>query len=85
MEYYDSLGGEFRSCVDLIVKFLMTESVEKRKEPLDMSEWTILHKVPSIPLQNNSYDCGVFTCKYAEYISRRAPITFVQVCIYYQH
>ena len=28
--------------------------------------------------QGNSSDCGMFTCKFAEYISRRADITFDQ-------
>ena len=32
-----------------------------------------------IPQQMNGSDCGVFTCKYAEYISRGAEITFTQV------
>ena len=27
----------------------------------------------------NGSDCGVFTCKYAEYVSRGAEITFTQV------
>ena len=33
-----------------------------------------------IPQQNNSSDCGMFSCKFAEYLSRRADITFDQVC-----
>ena len=32
-----------------------------------------------IPQQLNGSDCGMFACKYAEYISRDAPITFTQV------
>ena len=31
-----------------------------------------------IPQQNNSSDCGMFSCKFAEYLSRRADITFDQ-------
>lgn len=27
----------------------------------------------------NGSDCGVFTCKYAEYITKDKPITFTQV------
>lgn len=44
-----------------------------------MSEWTIVQQVPNLPLQQNSHDCGVFACKYAEYITRRAAISFTQV------
>lgn len=32
-----------------------------------------------IPQQMNGSDCGMFACKYAEYITREAPITFTQV------
>ena len=80
IEYYDSMGNPFPACVNAIVKFLQAESREKgAKVELDLSQWSIVHRVPGIPLQNNGYDCGVFACKYAEYIARRAPITFTQV------
>ena len=31
-----------------------------------------------LPLQTNAFDCGVFVCKYAECVTRRAPIDFTQ-------
>jgi Ulp1 family protease len=31
-----------------------------------------------IPRQENTYDCGVFLCKYIEYLSRGEQITFTQ-------
>jgi sentrin-specific protease 1 len=34
--------------------------------------------VKNIPQQNNSSDCGMFACKFSEYLSRRANITFAQ-------
>lgn len=34
-----------------------------------------------IPQQMNGSDCGVFSCKYAEYLSRNASFTFSQVCV----
>jgi len=27
----------------------------------------------------NGSDCGMFSCKYAEYVTRNAPISFIQV------
>ena len=35
--------------------------------------------VKNIPNQMNGSDCGMFACKFAEYISRNADITFTQV------
>lgn len=32
-----------------------------------------------IPQQMNGSDCGMFTCKYAEYITKEKPIKFTQV------
>ena len=32
-----------------------------------------------IPQQMNGSDCGMFACKFAEYVSRGAPVTFSQV------
>jgi len=31
-----------------------------------------------IPTQENGSDCGVFACKFAEYLSRDAKLTFKQ-------
>ena len=32
----------------------------------------------NIPKQYNAYDCGIFVCEYAEYISRKADFNFSQ-------
>ena len=50
---------------------------ERKKESLNTSEWSL--DVPkNIPTQENGSDCGVFSCKFAEYASRDAPFTFKQ-------
>lgn len=41
-------------------------------------EYIILYK-QDIPQQKNGSDCGVFACKYADYIAKRKPLTFKQV------
>lgn len=79
IEYYDSLGYRFPECVDLLKKFLETESINKRETKLNISEWKLVYSIPNIPQQQNCYDCGVFACKYADYVARGSPITFTQV------
>ncbi|KAK2562098.1 Sentrin-specific protease 2 [Acropora cervicornis] len=45
--------------------------------PFDLSEWK-LAAPKDIPEQLNGCDCGVFACKYAEYLSRGAKFDFDQ-------
>lgn len=33
---------------------------------------------PAMPRQTNSYDCGVFTCMFGDYLSELRPLTFTQ-------
>jgi len=77
INYYDSMGGNNNQCVELLLKYIKEEHMDKKKTDLDTSDWKVeIHK--KIPQQMNGSDCGMFTCKFAEYISRRAKITFTQ-------
>ena len=40
-------------------------------------QFVFLFKV--VPHQMNGSDCGMFACKYADYITREIPISFTQV------
>ncbi|XP_074429643.1 sentrin-specific protease 2-like [Larus michahellis] len=76
VKYYDSLGQEGDKICDFA---LQEESREKRHVKLNVSEWTVHSMEPhEIPQQLNGSDCGVFTCKYADYICRDKPVTFTQ-------
>jgi sentrin-specific protease 1 len=45
------------------------------KPGFDLSGWE--DYVPEdIPLQDNGSDCGVFTCKFADYLGERLDLTF---------
>ena len=77
IRYFDSMGGNNMRCVRAVKEYLEDESMDKKKTPLNTSEWS-LDIVKDIPQQMNSSDCGVFTCKYADYLVRRKPITFTQ-------
>ncbi|NWI62576.1 SENP2 protease, partial [Todus mexicanus] len=79
IKYYDSMGQRGSKICETLFQYLREESREKRNVELAFSEWT-LHSMGSheIPQQLNGSDCGVFICKYADYIARDKPITFTQ-------
>jgi len=75
--YYDSMGGNNNQCLNALLKYLQDEHLDKKKSTFDISDWKAVI-VKEIPQQMNGSDCGMFTCKFAEYLSRNAPITFSQ-------
>jgi len=75
--YYDSMGGNNQQCVDLLLQYLREEHQAKKGAVLDTEDWST-EIVQDIPQQMNGSDCGMFACKFAEYISRGAKITFTQ-------
>jgi len=75
--YYDSMGGNNSQCLSALLKYLEDEHMDKKKTPFDTSGFQA-QIVKDIPQQMNGSDCGMFTCKFAEYLSRNAPITFSQ-------
>ncbi|XP_057613312.1 sentrin-specific protease 2-like [Chionomys nivalis] len=77
--YYDSMGHTGQSICETIFQYLQNESKTRRNMELDPLEWKQYSMTSAeIPQQLNGSDCGVFTCKYADYISRDQPITFSQ-------
>lgn len=53
------------------------EHMDKKKTIFDRTNWTGI--TPSnIPQQRNMSDCGVFTCMFAERLSRNHPFDFSQ-------
>ena len=77
--YLNSLGQTGKSICETIFQCLQKESKTRRNIELDPLEWK-QYSVTSeeIPLQLNGSDCGMFTCKYADYIARDQPVTFSQ-------
>jgi len=77
ISYYDSLKGSNPQCLSALRDYLNSESMDKKKVPFDMTGWKTASP-KDIPEQLNGCDCGVFACKYAEYLSRRAKFDFDQ-------
>ena len=73
---YDSFGGDHDQVLKILLQYLKKEHMEK-KGTIDIGKFT-LRNVKGIALQANGSDCGIFTLKNAEYLSRNAKITFNQ-------
>ncbi|XP_018581724.1 sentrin-specific protease 2 isoform X2 [Scleropages formosus] len=77
--YYDSMGQKHDDICKLLLLYLKEELKIKNGKDLDISKWvTASFSAKEIPQQNNGSDCGVFVCKYADYISQGRPLTFTQ-------
>ncbi|KAJ8256163.1 hypothetical protein COCON_G00200270 [Conger conger] len=79
VKYYDSMGQRHDHICSLLLRYLKDEYMAKKGKGLEVSKWVVSSlKSSEIPQQNNGSDCGVFTCKYADYIARGQPLTFTQ-------
>ncbi|KAM4723241.1 sentrin-specific protease 2 [Anableps anableps] len=74
---YDSMGRRHDDICNLLLLYLKEEHKAKKGRELDCAKWTI-GSLKDIPQQSNGSDCGVFTCKYADYIAKGKPLTFKQ-------
>uniref|UniRef100_A0A2M3ZHH4 Putative sentrin/sumo-specific protease n=1 Tax=Anopheles braziliensis TaxID=58242 RepID=A0A2M3ZHH4_9DIPT len=77
IEYYDSLGAPNNPVLDMLENYLCQESLDKRQVPFDQTGLT-KRNMGDCPKQNNGSDCGVFSCMFAEFLTRDHPITFNQ-------
>jgi len=75
--FYDSMGSDKTDILKTLLNYLESEHMDKKKSPFDTSGFEI-ENVKDIPRQMNGSDCGMFTLKYSEYLSRNASITFTQ-------
>ena len=75
--YYDSMGGNNQNCVEALLQYIQDEFREKKRRRLDVKRLST-KMVKNIPQQFNGSDCGMFACKFAEYLSRDASISFSQ-------
>jgi len=59
------------------LEYLKQEMKERKSEVLETFDWT-LENVEGIPEQQNGSDCGMFTCKFAECLSREGNLDFIK-------
>ncbi|XP_068437159.1 sentrin-specific protease 2 [Clinocottus analis] len=76
---YDSMGQRHDDVCSLLLLYLKEEHKAKKGRELDSPKWSIGSlRATEIPQQRNGSDCGVFVCKYADYIAKGRPLTFKQ-------
>lgn len=74
---YDSMGHRHDDICNILLLYLKEEHKAKKGRELDCAKWTV-GSLKDIPQQKNGSDCGVFACKYADYIAKGKPLTFKQ-------
>ncbi|KAJ3390742.1 Smt3-specific protease [Lobulomyces angularis] len=62
---------------EIMRDYLAQEHMDKKKVPFDFCGWVDIDS-RDCPVQHNGYDCGVFTCIFAEYLSRNEDFDFSQ-------
>nr|XP_020469729.1 sentrin-specific protease 2-like [Monopterus albus] len=76
---YDSMGQRHDDICSLLLLYIKEEHKVKKGRELDYTKWTVgSTRATEIPQQKNGSDCGVFACKYADYIAKGRPLTFKQ-------
>jgi len=71
IEFLDSMGNPGTIFINNLLRYLDDEHKNKLGHPLpNIRNWSLIPGNANIPQQPNSYDCGVFSCIYAEALSR---------------
>lgn len=82
IKYYDSMGKANDKVLTMLANYLEEEMRDKKQQNMDMSGWRF-ENVVGIPQQQNGFDCGVFSCMFAEFYTRNRPFTFTQAHMEY--
>lgn len=78
IQVYDSCGNGGGEHLQYILQYLKDEHLARKRIPLpDSDEWQqVPSSATSQPLQQNSYDCGVFVLTFFKYWLFGWPLTF---------
>ena len=79
MPFCPEQGGDGMHYLENIKRYIEDEHMDKKKTPLSCSdEWNLVPCQMNTPRQKNGYDCGVFTCMFADFLSKDCPLVFGQ-------
>ncbi len=59
-----------------LISYLLDEYLDRNNFKTDNLDW--IFNFVQCTRQENTYDCGVFVCKFMDYLSRNKEITFTQ-------
>lgn len=71
------MGSPNTKCLEALRKYLEAEHMDKKGSMYSTKDFT-LENMDHIPQQMNGSDCGMFSCTFAEFITRNAKIAFSQ-------
>jgi len=74
---YDSNHDSCRKYLHLLLHYLEADHMDKKLCELP-PDWKVIDTTPNIPRQENGFDCGVFICMFAYYLSSGQALTFDQ-------
>ncbi|ETO25259.1 Ulp1 protease [Reticulomyxa filosa] len=74
-EFYDSMGSDGKQFYEIFKRYVEDEIKDKKLEI--KYNWNHYH-LKGIPRQNNAYDCGVFTCKFMDWLCDNLTPDFSQ-------
>lgn len=78
-EFYDSMAGGAGVAVLRHLSHYISDLFRDKRIELDTTGWEmVIFTGREIPQQLNGFDCGMFSCKFADFVSRDAPISFTQ-------
>jgi hypothetical protein len=83
IQVFDPLFENYESSVIAVFQYLKDACKHEHgnKELPNQDQWKLFASNRDIPGQTNGYDCGVFVCMYADYITNGWPLIFDQAYI----
>jgi len=79
IQFYDSMTGDGMYHMNGLLNYLKDEWKAKKGGGLpDLEKWRLLSCTADTPVQENGFDCGVFTCMFADFLSMDRPLSFSQ-------
>lgn len=78
IQYYDSYGSSGKEYLQGMLRYLEDEWKDLGNCGDFSSEWKVISTTKETPRQKDGYNCGVFLCTCARYISEGLELTYTQ-------